>query len=108
MNVHDINSGARRPDQLRQRGVEKVDMPKADAAAGQAADAKAASAGDSVEISDSARAASAQENELKREVEFVLLHRTPHPHSDPEQKPVRLDARRHKAFTRTTKRLPRP
>ena len=70
MNIHDI-SGARRPDQLRQRSVEKVDMPKADAAAHEAADAKAASAGDRVEISDTARAASSQENELKREVEFA-------------------------------------
>ena len=69
MNIHDI-SGARRPDQISQRSVEKVDKPQADAAAHETADAKAASA-DRVEISDTARAASAQESELKREVEFA-------------------------------------
>lgn len=79
MNVHDINAGARRPDPLRQRGVEHVNIPKAHTAPQDAAEAKAASVGDRVEISDTARAASSQENELKREIEFArrAMYRMP-------------------------------
>ena len=69
MNIHDI-SGARRPDQLRQQAVEKVDKPQADAVTNETVEAKAASR-DPVEISDTARAVSTQENELKREIEFA-------------------------------------
>lgn len=67
MNIHDINSGALRPDTLRLHSVENVGQPQADAAA---ADAKAAQAGDRVEISETARTAS-QKDEIKREVEFA-------------------------------------
>ena len=67
MNIHDINAGALRPDTLRLRSVEQVGKPQAEAAA---ADAKAAQAGDRVEISETARTAS-QKDEIKREVEFA-------------------------------------
>ena len=70
MNIHDINSGALRPDTLRLHSVENVGQPQAEAAAGEAADAKAAQTGDRVEISDTARSAS-QKDEIKREVEFA-------------------------------------
>ncbi len=71
MNVHDINFGVQRPNQLRSHSVEKINKLQAEAAAHEAADAKAASAGDRVEISDTAREASTQENEHKREIEFA-------------------------------------
>lgn len=71
MNVNDVNFGVQRPNQLRSHSVEKINTLQAEAAAHQTADAKAAFAGDRVEISDTARAASTQDNELKREIAFA-------------------------------------
>ncbi len=91
MNIHDINSGAMRPDKLRLRSVEKVGNPQAEATAGQAADAKAAQTGDRVEISDTARTASSQKDEIKREVEFARRAMYSMPPLNPERAEEILD-----------------
>ena len=71
MKVNDINFGTHRADEVRRKAVEPEESTSASAAANESSELKGASKTDRVEISDAAREASGDQEQVKREVEFA-------------------------------------
>ncbi len=71
MKVNDINFGTHRADVVRRKAVEPEESTRASAAANESSELKGASKTDRVEISDAAREASGDQEQLKREIEFA-------------------------------------
>ena len=71
MKVNDINFGAHRADAVRRKAVEPEESTSASAAVKESSELKGASKTDRVEISDAAREASGDQEQVKREIEFA-------------------------------------
>ena len=72
MKVNDINFGGHRADALRRKAAEQAERAGADAAAKESSELKETSrTADRVEISNAARLASGDQEQVKREVEFA-------------------------------------
>jgi hypothetical protein len=72
MKINDVNFGSHRPDALRKKAAEQAESVKVNAASDDSAESsKVNSVADRVEISDSAREVSGDQEQLKREIEFA-------------------------------------